>query len=103
MHETLVPDVSLGTHFLNELIEADLLYFALFPKLDGNHLDEAWLLRWPNRLAQMLPDDAQWADVIQVVDLPPRMLTLYADVAAQRLTVTVELAEGEVTAGPGAA
>jgi len=30
MHEHLVPDVSLGTHLFNELVEADILYFALF-------------------------------------------------------------------------
>ena len=32
MHEHLVPDVSLGTHFLNELVETDMLYLALFPQ-----------------------------------------------------------------------
>ena len=32
MRENLAPDVSLGTHFLNELIEMDMLYLALFPE-----------------------------------------------------------------------
>ena len=32
MREDLVPDVSLGTHFLSELVEMDMLYLALFPK-----------------------------------------------------------------------
>jgi len=31
MREDLVPDVSLGTHFFNELVEMDILYLALFP------------------------------------------------------------------------
>ena len=92
MHENLVPDVSLGTHFLNELIEADLLYFALFPKLTGNEIDEATLLGWPNRLADLLPQDAEWGDVVHVADLPPDALTLYADAMGQRLAVTVSAA-----------
>ena len=98
MHDTLVPDVSLGTHFLNELIEADLLYFALFPKLAGNEIDEPAILRWPNRLGELLPGDAQWAGVIQVAEPAPGALTLYADAAAQRLAGTIATGEGK----PGA-
>lgn len=89
MHDNLVPDVSLGTHFLNELIEADLLYFALFPKLPDNAIDEATLLAWPNRLGALLSDDAAWGAVVHVADLAPGVLTLYADATGQRLTVTV--------------
>ena len=37
MHEHLVPDVSLGTHFFNELVEADTLYFAMFPDRERKH------------------------------------------------------------------
>ena len=36
MHERLVPDVSLGTHFFNDLVEHDMLYVAYFPKKAGN-------------------------------------------------------------------
>mgnify|MGYP002622129610 CR=1 FL=1 len=70
MHENLVPDVSLGTHFINELIEADLLYFALFPQRPGNAVDEAWLAARPNALSQLLPEEARWAEVVQVIELP---------------------------------
>ena len=31
MREDLIPDVSLGTHFFNDLVELDILYLALFP------------------------------------------------------------------------
>ena len=30
MHEGLVPDLSLGTHFFNDLVEMDILYMAFF-------------------------------------------------------------------------
>lgn len=102
MHDNLAPDVSLGTHFLNELIEADLLYFALFPKLAGNEVDEAAILRWPNRLVELLPADGEWAGVVHVADLAPDVLTLYADATGQRLTVTVA-ADGDRVPGQGGA
>ena len=91
MHENLVPDVSLGTHFLNELIEADLLYFALFPKMAGNGLDEGWILRQPNRLGVLLPGDGQWEVVVHVID--PQAgdgLTLHADAPGQRLSLCLQ-------------
>jgi len=70
MHEGLVPDVSLGTHFLNELIEEDILYLALFPDRGANRLDESFFHDAPNRLAELSPDDARWADIVRVVDPP---------------------------------
>lgn len=88
MHDTLVPDVSLGTHFINELIEADMLYFALFPKLAGNAIDEAALLALPNRLAELVPDAARWGEVVHVADVTAAAVTLYADAENQRVTVT---------------
>jgi hypothetical protein len=68
MHENLVPDVSLGTHFLNELVETDMLYLALFPQRGNNYLRTEWFESEPNRLVQLVPKAGQWADVIKVVE-----------------------------------
>ena len=37
MHDNLVPDVSLGTHLFNELVEADILYFARLSQSREQH------------------------------------------------------------------
>lgn len=91
MHENLVPDVSLGTHFLNELIEADMLYFALFPQREGNRIDAAAILGQPNRLTDLLPDTQAWAGTVHVADLPGEALTLYADAERQQVVVTASI------------
>ena len=39
MRDDLVPDVSLGTHFFNDLVEMDILYLALFPGRQGQLLE----------------------------------------------------------------
>lgn len=70
MREDLIPDVSLGTHFLNELIEQDVLYLALFPGQGNNHLDEQFFLSSPNRLLELVPDAMPWTDTVCVVDVP---------------------------------
>jgi len=88
MHEGLIPDVSLGTHFFNDLVELDMLYLAIFPDKPGNRLAEALLARAPNRLEQLLPKSAEFAPalwVIDAADLPGQhVLHLHADSVKQR-------------------
>jgi len=68
MRENLVPDVSLGTHFFNELVEMEMLYLALFPLQPGNFLRKELFHSAPNRLADLVPSHRKWSDVIKVVD-----------------------------------
>ena len=73
MHEHLVPDVSLGTHFLNELVENNMLYLALFPKQGNNFLNEEFFQQSRNRLLDLVPSAEKWADTVHVIeahDLP---------------------------------
>ena len=67
MHENLIPDVSLGTHFLNELIEMDMLYLALFPRRGGNYMRMEFFQDMPNRLADYVPGSERWIDAIKVI------------------------------------
>ena len=69
MHEYLVPDVSLGTHFLNDLVETDMLYLALFPQRGNNYLSTEWFESAPNRLLQILPQAGKWADAVRLIDV----------------------------------
>jgi pyruvate, water dikinase len=55
MHEGLIPDISLGTHFFNDLVEMDMLYLAISPEKEGHRLRESLFTSEPNRLLQLLP------------------------------------------------
>jgi pyruvate, water dikinase len=68
MREDLVPDVSLGTHFFNELVEFDLLYLALFPNRKENYWNRSLLENSPNLLLDLLPDAARWTDAVRVME-----------------------------------
>jgi len=68
MREDLVPDVSLGTHFFNELVEAEMLYLALFPGREGNYLNESFFDPSHNKLARLIPEAASRSDVVRVID-----------------------------------
>ncbi len=89
MREGLVPEVSLGTHFFNELVEMDMLYLALFPSREGNVLNEDYLARSPNKLAQLLPSAADRANAVRIIDpreAPSRQtLLLNANTCTQKV------------------
>jgi hypothetical protein len=68
MKGDVVPEVSLGTHFFNELVEMDVLYVALFPNRADNYLNRELLESFPNRLAELVPGQAQLADAVRVID-----------------------------------
>ncbi len=68
MHAGLVPDVSLGTHFFNDLVEMDMLYLAVSPGKEGHALNENLIQQHSNQLAALLPSAAPWAQVIWVID-----------------------------------
>jgi hypothetical protein len=70
MREDLVPDVSLGTHFFNDLVEMDMLYMALFPGRKGNSWNRDFFEQSPNRLTELLPDESRWSEVVRVIDMP---------------------------------
>jgi hypothetical protein len=68
MREGLTPDVSLGTHFFNELVETDILYFALYPDREEDFLNRGLLQSVSNKLTDLLPDAACWEHVVRVLD-----------------------------------
>ncbi len=70
MREDVVPEVSLRAHLFNEMVEMDILYFALFPSRENNALNEQFLLAAPNRIADLMPDAVQWADTVHVINTP---------------------------------
>lgn len=68
MHENLVPDVSLGTHFLNEIVERNILYLALFPNQGDNLLSQDFFENSPSRLLDLVPAAESLQGVVRVID-----------------------------------
>ena len=111
MGDGAAPDVSLGTHFLNELIEMDILYTALFPNQSGNRLNTAFLENAPNQLEALCPDAAEWTPAVRVIEsdhLPGGgSLVLHANALKQEVLCYLERGEAETDrhtpTGPSAA
>jgi hypothetical protein len=64
-----VPDLSFGTHFFQDLVEAGIRYLPLFPGDGAGAFNELFLRRAPNILADLVPEYAHLAGVVRVIDV----------------------------------
>jgi hypothetical protein len=64
-----VPELSFGTHFFQDLVEADIRYIPLYPDEPGGSLNETFLRRARNILADLVPECGSLAEVVRVVDV----------------------------------
>jgi hypothetical protein len=65
-----VPDLSFGTHFFQDLVEASIRYLPLYPDDKGNIFNEDFLLKSPNALFELLPAYSNLSDIIHVIEVP---------------------------------
>jgi pyruvate, water dikinase len=66
----MVPDPSFGTHFFQDLVEADIRYLALYPDEEGIVFSEAFFRDSPNALPNLLPEYEHLSNVLRVIDVP---------------------------------
>ncbi len=65
-----LPELSFGTHFFQDLVEAEILYLPLYPDEPGIVFNEPFLRRAPNMLAELAPEFAHLAEALRVIDVP---------------------------------
>ncbi len=91
MAEGIIPDLSLGTHFFNELVEMDMLYIGFSNEKKENILNQDFLDTTANQFPDLLPDDASWAKSIRVFEPPQgKKIVLSADHLKQLAVVYLE-------------
>lgn len=81
----LRPELSYGSHFFQDLVEAGTFYVALYPGEEGCVLDEALFEECENvysKLIRLEPGDAM-SEVIRVFDLGESGAILYSEVGSQ--------------------
>jgi hypothetical protein len=64
------PEVSYGTHFFQDLVEAEIYPLALYPGEPGIIFDSTLLDQSPNQLSELLPGDAALSDLVRVIHVP---------------------------------
>ncbi len=97
MHEGLVPEASLGTHFFNDLVESNMLYCALYPTKNDDVLNQDFFTKSENRLASLLPEAKSLSSSIKVIDgvgdKNSLRICVNSDVLKQRFTCYLHASE----------
>jgi pyruvate, water dikinase len=68
-----IPELSFGTHFFQDLVEASIRYLPLYPDDESIIFNDAFFTRSENILADLLPEYASMADTVRVIDVPRSM------------------------------
>ncbi len=70
MRAGLTADLSLGTHFFNDMVEIDMLYVAHAVNQEDNLLRREFFEEQPSVLTEIAPDLGAWETVIRVLEFP---------------------------------
>lgn len=81
----LMPELSYGSHFFQDLVEAGIFYLALFPDNRDCFLNHAWTTDRRNALEGLMPSSSHYKHVVKVFSFPEMDLSLNADVVEQQL------------------
>jgi hypothetical protein len=81
----LMPELSFGTHFFQDLVESDIFYAALFPKKEGVVFNKKKLLEMPNLLSDLVPAERDYENVVKVFDVDSDSLQIMSDIVSQKL------------------
>lgn len=63
------PEPSYGTHFFQDLVEANIFMLALALQDPDSRFNTQIFEEAPNQLAALLPDDTDWQDTVRIIDL----------------------------------
>ncbi|MCX5851098.1 MAG: GAF domain-containing protein [Deltaproteobacteria bacterium] len=81
----LMPELSYGTHFFQDLVETRIFYLALFPGEASVIFNEKWLAALPNHLNELLPDYSRYEHVVKVCEVTDHDCIIMADIVQQKV------------------
>ncbi|OPY87094.1 MAG: phosphoenolpyruvate synthase [Smithella sp. PtaU1.Bin162] len=82
---SLIPDLSFGTHFFQDMVEMDIFYMAIYPEKENVVFNKAWITRQANILKDLVPEDKKYADIVRVCDVKSKDLRLLSDIVNQKM------------------
>lgn len=79
----LMPELSFGSHFFQDIVESDIFYVAIFDGEPSVKFYAERIISLENILGELLPGEKEWAHVIHVAKTSD--LTLYSDITSQEI------------------
>ncbi len=80
-HHGLTPEPSYGTHFFQDLVEAQIYPLAIYPDEPGDSLNFGYIAKATNRLAEFLPNEkTRAAQCVKVIAIPAESRGRYLEI-----------------------
>ncbi|MCL2211965.1 MAG: PEP/pyruvate-binding domain-containing protein, partial [Treponema sp.] len=79
----LMPELSFGSHFFQDIVEADIFYAAIFDDMEGVTFNPQLIFNRSNLLEEYLPQEKSYEQIVHISNTDG--LVLYADIASQEL------------------
>jgi hypothetical protein len=80
----LMPELSFGTHFFQDLVETDIFYAAIFPEMENVVFNRQKIYELPNLLGDLLPESKKYENIVRVCR-PKEQLQIMSDIMSQRV------------------
>ena len=81
----LMPELSFGTHFFQDLVETNIFYVALFPEKEDVVFNREWFAQLKNLFTELIPQSARFKELISVYDVSDKNLRIMSDVVLQKV------------------
>ena len=81
------PELSFGSHIFQDLVEAEILYTAVFHNEKTIHFSPEKLAAQPDLVSEFTSEDGL-SDIVHVYDVSNRKCEVYNDVANEHLLIT---------------
>ena len=81
------PELSYGSHIFQDLVEAEILYTAVFNNAKTIHFHPGKLEDSPDLIGEF-SDDEELSDIVHVFDVSGRECKVYNDIANEHLVIT---------------
>ncbi|MHC4327345.1 MAG: PEP/pyruvate-binding domain-containing protein [Planctomycetota bacterium] len=82
---SMMPELSFGTHFFQDLVETDIFYVALFPNRDNVIFNRHLLLDMPNMLSELRPEASKYDSVVHLYEIDSKQLQILGDLISQKV------------------
>jgi hypothetical protein len=83
-----VPELSYGSHIFQDLVEAGILYSAVFEEDSTLHFDREHIQTVPNTLASYVKAAEELEDIVFVTENREEKIELYYDMTTEHLLIT---------------
>lgn len=98
----MAPEPSYGTHFFQDLVEAQIYPLAVYPEGPSDYLAQGFLDRAQNHLADLLPEAARLDSCIKVIHIPGERSGYRLEIImdGERALAFLARSDGSVTIAP---